>query len=125
MTRDKFQELIDAVRAGNKKDETSPVVIALAVIAGIAAIALIAFAVYRFLTPDYFDDYDDDDDFEDDFEDEEAKAAPAEACSEDLKSTDLKYPEKRIENDQRQFGVSPNCLLYETADRRTESAGGE
>lgn len=86
MTRDKFQELIDAVRAGNKKDETSPVVIALAVIAGIAAIALIAFAVYRFLTPDYFDDYDDDDDFDDedfdddfddDFEEEEAAAAEA------------------------------------------------
>ena len=85
MTRDKFQELIDAVRAGNKKDETSPVVIALAVIAGIAAIALIAFAVYRFLTPDYFDDYDDDDDFDEDFDDdfeddfEDEEEVPAEA----------------------------------------------
>lgn len=81
MTRDKLQELIDVVRAGNKKK--NPVIIALAVIGAIAAIALIAYAVYRFMTPDYFDDYDDDDDFddddfdddfEDDFEDEEVAA---------------------------------------------------
>ena len=60
----------------------------LAVIGAIAAVALIAYGVYRFLTPDYFDDYDDDDDFddddfdddfEDDFEDEEDEAVPADA----------------------------------------------
>lgn len=84
MTRDKFQELIDAVRAGNKKKEINPVLLALAIIGGIVAVALIAYAVYRFLTPDYFDDYDDDDDFddfdddfEDDFEDEAEAAAEA------------------------------------------------
>ena len=50
------------------------------------AIAAIAYGIYRFLTPDYFDDYDDDDDFDDedfdddfddDFEEEEAAAAEA------------------------------------------------
>ena len=83
MTRDKLQELIDTVRAENKK---SPVVTILAVIGAIAALALIAYGIYRFLTPDYFDDYDDDDDFDDedfdddfddDFEEEEAAAAEA------------------------------------------------
>ncbi len=60
-----------------------PLVIILSVIGAIAAAALIAYGVYRFMTPDYFDDYDDDDDFDDDdfeddfdddFEDEEAAA---------------------------------------------------
>ncbi len=55
-------------------------------IEAIAAIAAIAYGIYRFLTPDYFDDYDDDDDFDDedfdddfddDFEEEEAAAAEA------------------------------------------------
>ena len=79
MTTDFFWNLIEAVRGEKKK--TNPVLIALAIIGGIAAIALIAYGVYRFLTPDYFDDYDDDDDFEDDFdddfEDDEAEAAMA------------------------------------------------
>ena len=45
----------------------------LAIIGIIALAAVIAFALYRFLTPDYFEDYDDDDfdDFEDDLEDDE------------------------------------------------------
>ena len=84
MTRDKFQELIDAVRS-NKKEEVNPVLICLAVFGAIVAVCLIAYGVYRFLTPDYFDDYDDDDDFdddldddfEDDFEDEPEAAAEA------------------------------------------------
>ena len=74
MTRDKLQELIDAVREDNRKNL---VVTILAVIGAIVAAALIAYGIYRFLTPDYFDDYDDDDDFDDDFEDEEAAAAEA------------------------------------------------
>ena len=69
MTTDFFWNLIEAVRGEKKK--TNLVLIALAIIGGIAAIALIAYGVYRFLTPDYFDDYDDDDDFDDDdFEDD-------------------------------------------------------
>ena len=78
--------LLDLRREGNKKK--NPVLVILAVIGAIAAVALIAYGVYRFLTPDYFDDYDDDDDFddddfdddfEDDFEDEEDEAVPADA----------------------------------------------
>lgn len=46
----------------------------LAIIGAVAAIAGIAYAVYRFFTPDYLEDFEDDfeDDFDDDFfEDEE------------------------------------------------------
>ena len=48
----------------------------LAIIGAVAAVAGIAYAVYRFFTPDYLDDFeaDFDDDFDDDFfEDEDAE----------------------------------------------------
>ena len=53
--------------------EDSKIVWALAIIGAIAAVAGIAFAVYKYLTPDYMDDFDEDfdDDFDDDFFDEE------------------------------------------------------
>ena len=78
MNKEIVMALIDAAR--NYKKKTNPLFIALAVIGAIAAAALIGYAVYRFLTPDYFDDYDDDDDFddddfEDDFEDDGEEAA--------------------------------------------------
>ena len=50
---------------------------ALAIIGTVAAVAAIAYAVYRFFTPDYLDDFEDDfddDDFDHDFfEDEETE----------------------------------------------------
>ena len=44
----------------------------LAIIGAVAAVAGIAFAVYRFFAPDYLEDFEDDfdDDFEDDFDDD-------------------------------------------------------
>ena len=39
MTRDKFQELIDAVRS-NKKEEMNPVLVCLAIFGGIVAVCL-------------------------------------------------------------------------------------
>ena len=84
----KFQELIDAVKAKNKETDNK-LVWCLALIGGALIVALIAYAVYRFLTPDYYDDYDDDDfdddfdDFEDDddFEEVEEEEAPAEKAA--------------------------------------------
>lgn len=81
VTKAKFQELIDAVKAKNEETENK-LIWGLALVGGIVIVALIAYAVYRFLTPDYYDDYDDDD-FDDDFddfedEDEEEEAEPAE-----------------------------------------------
>ena len=66
VTKAKFQELIDAVKAKNKESENK-LVWCLALIGGVVIVALIAYGVYRFLTPDYYDDYDDDD-FDDDFD---------------------------------------------------------
>ena len=45
----------------------------LAIIGAVAAVAGIAYAVYRFFTPDYLDDFEDDfdDDFDDDFFEDE------------------------------------------------------
>ena len=45
----------------------------LAIIGAVAAVAGIAYAVYRFFTPDYLDEFEDDfdDDFDDYFEDED------------------------------------------------------
>ena len=47
----------------------------LAIIGAIAAIAAVAYGVYRYLNPDYLDDFDfddfDDDDFEEDFEEDD------------------------------------------------------
>ena len=101
ITKAKFQELIDAVKARNKESENR-LVWGLALIGGVVIVAIIAYAVYRFLTPDYYEDYDDDD-FDDDFDDfdeddfdevddeaedageaeEEAEAEPAEEKAED------------------------------------------
>ena len=45
----------------------------MAIIGAIAAVAGIAFAVYKFFTPDYLEDFEDDfdDDFDYDFDDDE------------------------------------------------------
>ena len=67
VTKAKFQELIDAVKAKNEETENK-LIWCLALIGGVVIVAIIAYAVYRFLTPDYYDDYDDDD-FDDDFDD--------------------------------------------------------
>ena len=70
VTKAKFQELIDAVKAKNKESDNK-LVWCLALIGGVVIVALIAYGVYRFLTPDSYDDYDADafdDDFDDDFD---------------------------------------------------------
>ena len=53
---------------------------ALAIIGAIAAVAAIAYGVYRFFTPDYLEDFEDDfdDDFDDDFFEDEDDTADAE-----------------------------------------------
>lgn len=70
MTKDRIFDLIETATAfalaKEEKDKKKFWITVLAVIGGIVAVAAIAYGVYRFLTPDYFDDYDDDDDFDDD-----------------------------------------------------------
>lgn len=73
----KVEELLNAARINellHKKEleekNKNTIVIVLAIIGAVAAIAGIAFAVYKYLTPDYLDDFDSDDiydNFDDDF----------------------------------------------------------
>lgn len=58
----------------------------LAIIGTVAAVAGIAYAVYRFFTPDYLEDFEDDfdDDFDDDFfEDEKEEKKASEKAEEE------------------------------------------
>ena len=64
----KVNELIHKKELEEKNKNT--IMITLAVIGAIAAVAGIAFAVYKYFTPDYLEDFDDDDyadSFDDDF----------------------------------------------------------
>lgn len=74
----KIEDLLSAVKLGeliNKKEvekKKNPVLCGLAIIGAIASVAAIAYAVYRYFTPDYLEDFEDDfdDDFEDDFDED-------------------------------------------------------
>ncbi len=88
MSKEKLEEMIVSSKIGellrkkeveeDKKKCCNWVIAALAILGAVVAVAGIAYAVYRYFTPDYLDDFDDDydddfaDDFEDDFEDEVA-----------------------------------------------------
>ena len=52
-----------------EKKKCNPLVWVLAVVGFVAAVAGIAYAVYRYFTPDYLEDFEDED-YDDDFEDE-------------------------------------------------------
>jgi len=76
----KMEELVNASRLNRlltKKEEDekkkNTIIWVLAIIGAIAAVAGIAFAVYKFFTPDYLEDFEDDfdDDFDYDFDDDE------------------------------------------------------
>ena len=72
----KIEELKDIIESIGRKEEPKkghPVLWILAIIGAVVAVAAIAYAVYRYFTPDYLEDFDEDfeDDFEDDYFDEE------------------------------------------------------
>lgn len=56
-----------------KEKEDNKIVWALAIIGAVAAVAGIAYVVYKYLTPDYMEDFDEDfdDDFDEDFFEDE------------------------------------------------------
>ena len=58
---------IEDIIAETRLNEKNTVIWTLAIIGAVAAVAAIAYAVYRFVSPDYLDDFEDD--FDDDFDD--------------------------------------------------------
>ena len=67
MSMTKLNELL---RKEEEKKKPCKLVWVLAIIGAVVAIAAIAYAVYRYFAPDYYDDFEDDvfeDEFEDDF----------------------------------------------------------
>ena len=70
---EKIEDLLAALKKKEDATEKNTVLWVLAIIGAVAAVAGIAFAVYRFFAPDYLEDFEEDfdDDFDDYFEDEE------------------------------------------------------
>lgn len=75
----KLEELLSAAQLNEllhrkqvEEEKKSCILWVLAIIGAVAAVAGIAYAVYKYFTPDYFDDFEDDfdDDFDDDFFDD-------------------------------------------------------
>ena len=63
----KFDELLAALQKKEEEKPKNTVLWILAVIGAVTAIAAIAYAVYRYFTPEYLEDFEED--FDDDFED--------------------------------------------------------
>ena len=70
---EKIEDLLAALKKKEDEKEKNTVLWVLAIIGAVAAVAGIAFAVYRFFASDYLEDFEEDfdDDFDDYFEDEE------------------------------------------------------
>ena len=70
---EKIEDLLAALKKKEDEKEKNTVLWVLAIIGAVAAVAGIAFAVYRFFATDYLEDFEEDfdDDFDDYFEDEE------------------------------------------------------
>lgn len=63
----RIEDIVTAIQKRDEERHKNTVLWVLAIIGAVTAIAGIAYAVYRYLTPDYLEKYDDD--FEDDLED--------------------------------------------------------
>ena len=60
-------KLSEILHKNEEEKQKNTVIWILAIIGAVAAVAGIAYAVYRFFTPDYLEDFEDD--FDDDFDD--------------------------------------------------------
>ncbi len=71
----KLEEMISASKLAElmTEERKKRLLIGLAIIGAIAAVAVIAYLVYRFFVPDYMDDFEDefDEEFDDDFFDDD------------------------------------------------------
>ena len=78
MNMNKLDEILAQLKKQEAKENKkcrNVVLWVLAIIGCVAAVAGIAYAVYRFVTPDYLEDFEDDfdEDFDDYFEDEDVE----------------------------------------------------
>ena len=64
---EKIEDLLAALKKKEDEKEKNTVLWVLAIVGAVAAVAGIAFAVYRFFAPDYLEDFEED--FDDDFDD--------------------------------------------------------
>ena len=64
--------LNEILHKNEAEKQKNTVIWTLAIIGAVAAVAAIAYGLYRFFAPDYLEDFEDDfdDDFEDDFDDD-------------------------------------------------------
>lgn len=98
----KLDELLNVAKMNdlmNKKEEKKKncVIWGLAIIGAVAAVAGIAYAVYRYFTPDYLEDFEDDfeDDFDDDFFDDDEEEE--ETNEEETKTSEESKKESKTE----------------------------
>ena len=73
MNMNKIEDLLASLNKKGEEKQKNAILWALAIIGAVAAVAGIAYAVYRFFAPDYLEDFEEDfdDDFDDYFEDED------------------------------------------------------
>ena len=73
MNMNKLEDLLASLNKREEEKQKNAILWALAIIGAVAAVAGIAYAVYRFFAPDYLEDFEEDfdDDFDDYFEEEE------------------------------------------------------
>ncbi len=69
----KLNDLLHKKEKEEEKKTGNAVLWALAIIGAVAAVVAIAYAVYRYLRPDYLEDFEDEfeDEFDDDFDDDD------------------------------------------------------
>ena len=70
----RIEDLLALMQKKEEEKHKNAILWVLAVIGAVTAVAGIAYAVYRYLTPDYLEDFEDDfdDDFDDDFFEDES-----------------------------------------------------
>ena len=81
----RIEDLVAALQKREEEKNKNTVLWILAIVGAVSVVAGIAYAVYRFFTPDYLEDFEDDfdDDFDDDFfEDEEEAPKKVEKAAE-------------------------------------------
>ena len=71
----RIEDLIAALQKREEEKNKNTVLWILAIVGAVAVVAGIAYAVYRFFTPDYLEDFEDDfeDDLDEYFEDEDGE----------------------------------------------------